>query len=44
MFPLELLADLTSLGTLVAFTVVSAGVIILRRREPGLDRGFKMPG
>ncbi|MFJ9850525.1 APC family permease [Streptomyces sp. NPDC101150] len=42
--PLDVLADLTSMGTLVAFAVVSTGVIILRRREPGLDRGFKVPG
>ncbi|GAA3483237.1 APC family permease [Streptomyces yanii] len=42
--PLDALTDLTSLGTLVAFTVVSAGVIILRRSQPGLNRGFKVPG
>ncbi|MGW7249513.1 APC family permease [Streptomyces decoyicus] len=42
--PLDVLADLTSLGTLVAFVVVSVGVIILRRTAPGLDRGFKVPG
>ncbi|MEW2081935.1 APC family permease [Streptomyces sp. NPDC005283] len=43
-FSLDILADLTSLGTLVAFAVVLAGVIILRRTAPGLDRGFKVPG
>jgi APA family basic amino acid/polyamine antiporter len=42
--PLDALTDLTSLGTLVAFTVVSTGVMILRRTQPGLDRGFKVPG
>ncbi|WP_405731457.1 amino acid permease [Streptomyces sp. NBC_01537] len=42
--PLDVLADLTSMGTLVAFTVVSVGVIILRRKAPDLDRGFKVPG
>lgn len=42
--PLEKLADLVSIGTLTAFTVVSAGVIILRVREPDLPRGFKVPG
>ena len=41
--PLDFLADLVSMGTLVAFMVVSAGVIILRRREPDLERGFKVP-
>ncbi|MGP3991840.1 APC family permease [Streptomyces sp. 3N207] len=42
--PLDALADLTSLGTLVAFTIVSAGVMILRHTQPDLDRGFKVPG
>ncbi|MFC9232960.1 amino acid permease C-terminal domain-containing protein [Streptomyces decoyicus] len=42
--PLDVLADPTSLGILVAFVVVSVGVIILRRTAPGLDRGFKVPG
>ncbi|MCQ4079981.1 amino acid permease [Streptomyces sp. RB6PN25] len=42
--PLDELTDLTSMGTLVAFTVVSAGVIILRRKQPELERGFKVPG
>lgn len=41
--PLEVLADLTSMGTLVAFAIVSIGVIILRRTQPGLARGFKVP-
>ncbi|MGW6912826.1 amino acid permease [Kitasatospora sp. NPDC054939] len=42
--PLRVLADITSLGTLVAFTVVSIGVIVLRRTQPDLPRGFKVPG
>ncbi|WP_228718197.1 APC family permease [Kitasatospora acidiphila] len=42
--PLDILTDLTSMGTLVAFAVVSIGVIILRRTNPGLERGFKVPG
>lgn len=42
--PLDYLADLTSIGTLAAFTVVSATVIILRRREPDMHRPFKVPG
>ncbi|WP_442907053.1 APC family permease [Kitasatospora sp. NBC_01250] len=42
--PLDILTDLTSLGTLCAFAVVSVGVIVLRRRSPGLQRGFKVPG
>ena len=42
--PLDTLADLTSMGTLVAFTVVSIGVMVLRRTRPDLERGFKVPG
>ena len=42
--PLGVLIDLTSMGTLVAFTVVSIGVIILRRTQPDLPRGFSVPG
>ena len=41
--PLGVLLDLTSMGTLVAFTVVSIGVIILRRTQPDLPRGFRVP-
>ena len=41
--PLDKLADMVSIGTLVAFMIVSLGVIILRVREPDL-RGFKVPG
>ncbi|MFJ6212610.1 APC family permease [Streptomyces sp. NPDC092296] len=42
--PLDVLADLTSMGTLVAFAVVSIGVIVLRRTAPELERGFRVPG
>jgi basic amino acid/polyamine antiporter, APA family len=42
--PLDKLADMVSIGTLTAFIVVSAGVIILRVREPDLPRAFKVPG
>ena len=35
---------MVSIGTLVAFIVVSVGVIILRVREPDLPRAFKVPG
>lgn len=44
LLPLSTLADLTSMGTLVAFTVVSIGVLILRRTKPDLARGFRVPG
>ena len=42
-FPLDLLADLTSMGTLIAFTAVCAGVLILRRTAPDLPRTFRVP-
>ncbi len=42
--PLDGLADLTSIGTLTAFAVVSLAVIILRVRQPDLERGFRVPG
>ena len=41
--PIDFLAEMTSIGTLVAFLVVSVGVIILRVREPDLERGFRVP-
>jgi len=44
LIPLQKLADMVSIGTLTAFIVVSAGVIILRVREPDLPRAFKVPG
>ncbi len=36
-------ADLSNIGTLFAFVLVSLGVIILRRRQPDRKRGFKVP-
>ena len=38
------LADLSNIGTLFAFVLVSAGVLILRFRDPGRKRGFTVPG
>lgn len=42
--PLTSLWDLVSMGTLVAFIVVSVGVMVLRRTRPDLPRGFRVPG
>ncbi|HEY5418882.1 MAG TPA: amino acid permease [Gemmatimonadaceae bacterium] len=36
--------DLTNIGTLFAFVLVSAGVIFLRRTEPDRPRPFQVPG
>ena len=41
--PINFLAEMTSIGTLVAFLVVSIGVLVLRRTHPELPRGFKVP-
>src|SRR5690606_41294143 len=40
---LSALAELVNIGTLFAFVVVSAGVIILRRTRPDLRRAFRTP-
>ncbi|MEO6471149.1 MAG: amino acid permease [Aeromicrobium sp.] len=41
--PLSELSKLVSIGTLFAFVLVSAGVIILRRTRPELERSFRVP-
>lgn len=41
--PIDKLFDLVSIGTLAAFAMVSATVIILRRTRPDLERGFRVP-
>ena len=42
-FPLSLLGDLLSMGTLLAFATVCIGVLVLRRSHPNLPRGFRVP-
>ena len=41
--PGSVAGDLTSFGTLFAFVLVSAGVWILRRKSPEMERPFKTP-
>ncbi len=41
--PINKLADMTSFGTLFAFTMVCVAVWILRKKEPDLPRNFKVP-
>ena len=41
--PLTVLGELISIGTLLAFIIVSAGVVTLRRRYPDLERPFRVP-
>ena len=41
--PLDKLGEMTSIGTLLAFIIVCAGVLVLRRRSPELPRPFRAP-
>jgi APA family basic amino acid/polyamine antiporter len=41
--PLTEIAKLVNIGTLFAFEIVNIGVIILRRTQPDLERGFRVP-
>ena len=43
LLPLRLLADLTNIGTLFAFVVVCAAVLIMRRTHPEAERPFRAP-
>src|SRR5262249_31175794 len=36
-------ADLANIGTLFAFIIVSAGVLVLRKQQPDRPRGFRVP-
>ncbi|WP_133365356.1 amino acid permease [Qipengyuania sediminis] len=42
-FDINVLGDMTSVGTLAAFAIVCLSVIYLRRAAPELPRGFKVP-
>jgi APA family basic amino acid/polyamine antiporter len=42
-FPLDILGDLVSMGTLIAFCAVCIGVLILRRTQPDAPRTFRVP-
>jgi APA family basic amino acid/polyamine antiporter len=43
LLPLTELAKLVNIGTLFAFIVVAAGVMVLRRTRPDLERSFRTP-
>nr|WP_235694760.1 amino acid permease [Brevibacillus agri] len=43
LLPLNKLAELTNIGTLFAFILVSIGVVVLRRTNPELRRAFRTP-
>jgi len=40
---IDTLAELSNIGTLFAFSLVSAGVIVLRRKQPLRHRSFRVP-
>jgi APA family basic amino acid/polyamine antiporter len=43
LFPIGILGELVSIGTLLAFVIVSIGVLVLRYTHPKLPRAFKTP-
>ena len=43
LFDVGTLAEMSNIGTLFAFVLVSAGVIILRYKDPNRHRGFRVP-
>jgi APA family basic amino acid/polyamine antiporter len=43
LFPLRILAELVNIGTLMAFVIVCAAVLIMRRTNPKLPRPFRTP-
>jgi len=44
LLPLDVLAELTNIGTLFAFVMVCLGVLMLRQTRPDLPRPFRTPG
>jgi APA family basic amino acid/polyamine antiporter len=43
LFPIATLTQLTAMGTLLAFVMVSMGILVLRRTDPDLPRPFRTP-
>ncbi|KAH6574650.1 hypothetical protein BASA62_002360 [Batrachochytrium salamandrivorans] len=44
LLPVDLLGNITSVGTLAAFFLVSVSTLVLRITEPDLPRAFRIPG
>jgi APA family basic amino acid/polyamine antiporter len=42
--PIDVLGQLVSMGTLLAFVLVCIGIIVLRKTNPDAPRPFKVPG
>jgi basic amino acid/polyamine antiporter, APA family len=43
LFPVRILGELVSIGTLAAFVTVCLGVLVLRQTQPELHRPFRVP-
>jgi len=43
LFPINILGELVSIGTLMAFTIVCLSILILRKKNPHIHRPFKTP-
>jgi basic amino acid/polyamine antiporter, APA family len=43
LLPGDITGDLTSIGTLLAFTLVCIGIIIMRKKDPDHPRPFRTP-
>ncbi|MGH9913848.1 MAG: amino acid permease, partial [Pyrinomonadaceae bacterium] len=41
--PLRILAEMTNIGTLLAFVIVCAAVLVMRRTHPNAERPFRAP-
>ena len=41
--PGNVVGDMTSIGTLFAFSLVSLGIIVMRKTDPDVERPFKVP-
>ncbi|HXH18360.1 MAG TPA: amino acid permease [Chitinophagales bacterium] len=44
LFPISILGELVSIGTLLAFVIVCGGILVLRYTNPAIQRPFKTPG
>ena len=42
--PAHIAGELTSIGTLLAFIIVSIGILVMRKNQPDAPRAFKAPG